>query len=174
MYPDLYLHHPPSHPTHTHTHDPLTTWSCKITWQTKFLITPTHQSGYDHQTWQDGSSPWWVAIIKSHDPLIMWVVYNSVIWGNSSGLKVWPNFHFYITPFFTFFPTKIGLLYQSDKILTQFLYSSHFLPFFSGATPMRSRSKPKPHSRNTHFLTSKEYYGNKYFILLNLLIKSLS
>ena len=35
-----------------------------------------------------------------------------------SGLKVSPNFHFYIPHFSPFFLNKMALLYESDKILT--------------------------------------------------------
>ena len=37
--------------------NPVTTWSCIVTWQKKSLYLH-YQSAYGHQTWQDGNLPW--------------------------------------------------------------------------------------------------------------------
>ena len=55
-------------------HDPLITWSCKITWQTKFIITPLPKVAMTRKlgrmvtlTYLEG-----LLTIKSHNALITW------------------------------------------------------------------------------------------------------
>ena len=62
--------------------DPLITWSCEITWQTKLLYIHVVLQSYvtnDHQTWQGGDIPWrapthklisqWRGFVRSRDML---------------------------------------------------------------------------------------------------------